>query len=494
MDRDEFDGEQLWWLTLQHSPVGMSLASPDGRLLAVNEALCRMLGYDAEQLRGLTFQQITHPEDLPADLEFFAQTLAGERTSYRIVKRYLHADGHHVWVDLSVALLRDDEGTPIHFIGQILDMTAHHDYRAQLADAQATIERQRRMAEAVFDTVDIGLLLIDREGRYERTNRPHREFMALGFPEGHAGLAGQLGEVFGHDGTTRLSRAEMPTHRAVQGEEFEDVRAWVGADPLTRRALSVSARTVRDEAGEPTGFALAYKDVTDYVQALEVKDEFVASVSHELRTPLTSVLGHLEIVSDHPGLPDDVAAQLDTIQRNALRLRHLVSDLLHVASGKQGGLQITRSETDVVGVVADAVTAASPGARAERISLGADLPPELIALVDAHRFRQVADNLISNGIKYSESGGEVLVRLGLEAGDILLEVCDSGLGIAPDDLERLFTRFFRGQQARDRHIQGTGLGLNIVRSIVEAHGGRVSVASEVGVGSVVRVRLPRVAP
>ena len=115
--------------------------------------------------------------------------------------------------------------------------------------------------------------------------------MRLAYPGGHGGMAGQLGHVYAADGTTPLAREEMPTYRASQGEEFDDCRIWVGADPLTRRALSVSARSVRDEQGRFAGAALAYKDVTDFMQALQVKDEFVASVSHELRTPLTSIVG-----------------------------------------------------------------------------------------------------------------------------------------------------------------------------------------------------------
>ncbi len=486
------EGDQLWRLTLQHSPVGMSLVGTDGRLVAVNEAFCQMIGYDEETLQSLTFQEITHPDDLDEDLELLHETLAGTRTSYRLVKRYLHADGHVVWGDLSVALLRQADGTPIHFISQILDVTEQFEYRQRLAVAQATIDHQRRMAEAVYDSVDVGLVLIDAEGRYERMNRRHRDFMSLAFPQGHAGRAGQLGEVYAEDGTTLLTEDQMPSFRAVRGEEFDDVRVWVGADLLSRRALSVSGRTVRDHAGQFAGAALAYKDVTDYLRALEVKDEFVASVSHELRTPMTSVLGHLELLAEDPTIPEHAVGQLRTVERNAVRLRQLVSDLLHVASGRDGGLRVVRARADLATVVADAVDASQPAARAAGLVLESVVPPSLVALVDAGRIRQVVDNLLSNAVKYSEPGGTVAVTLTPDGDDVDLTVSDSGFGIAPADLDRLFTRFFRGEEARERHIQGTGIGLSIVRSIVEAHGGTVSLASEVGVGSVVHVRLPHV--
>jgi two-component system phosphate regulon sensor histidine kinase PhoR len=116
--------------------------------------------------------------------------------------------------------------------------------------------------------VDAGLVLIDRSGRYETINRRHHDFMALAFPDGHAGRSGQLGAVYGPDGVVLLSREEMPTYRASRGEEFDDVRIWVGDDTITRRALSVSARTVHDPEGGFAGAALAYTDVTDFMRAL----------------------------------------------------------------------------------------------------------------------------------------------------------------------------------------------------------------------------------
>jgi two-component system phosphate regulon sensor histidine kinase PhoR len=487
------DTEQLWRLTVEHSPVGMTLVAPGGELLAANHALCEMLGRTEAELQALTFQEITHTEDLAADLALLEETLAGRRSSYRLRKRYLHADGRIVWGDLSVALLRAENGTPIHFISQILDVTAQHEYERRLAAAAEIIDHQRRMAEAVYDSVDVGLVLIDRTGHYESMNRRHHDFMALAYPGGHGGVAGQLGQVYAPDGVALLARDEMPTYRAMRGEEFDDLRVWVGDDPITRRALSVSARSVRDPAGELAGAALAYKDVTDYMRALDVKDEFVASVSHELRTPLTAVLGHLEMLVDRDDLPAEVAAQMRVVERNAVRLRHLVSDLLQVAQVRDGGLQVSRSATDLGGLVRDAVEAARPLAAAGGVAVRVEAERGLVAMVDGRRLRQVIDNLLSNAIKYTDRGGSVTLGLRSTEAGVELLVADTGIGIDAAELERLFTRFFRGQQARERMAPGAGLGLNIARAIVEAHGGTIEVRSEPGVGSTFRVLLPYVA-
>ncbi|ABL81443.1 MULTISPECIES: ATP-binding protein [unclassified Nocardioides] len=352
------------------------------------------------------------------------------------------------------------------------------------------IEHQRRVSQAIFDTVDVGLVLLDESGAYQGINRRHADFIRLAFPEGHQGRAGQLGAVYDADGTRELAAEEMPTHRASLGEQFEDVRIWVGPDPLTRRALSVSARRVEDEAGALAGASLAYKDVTDFMRALRVKDEFVASVSHELRTPLTSIVGYTQMLLERDDLPADVVAQLEVMARNSGRLHRLVADLLHTARLDEGGAPLVRAPVDLAAVVRDCVEAAAPAARRSGVELVLELPPTLVLRADQERLAQVVDNLVSNAVKYTSAGGCVQVTLLLDGDRAELCVADTGIGIAAADRDRLFTRFFRARQAEERSIQGVGLGLSITKAIVESHGGRIEVESELGRGSVFRVRLP----
>lgn len=488
MHEDEVT-DRLLRLTMHHSPVGMTLVDLDGRFITANASFCDMLGYSEEELRSRGFAEITHPDDLDEGLGHVADILAGRTNSSRMRKRYLRKDGSELWAELSVALLRDDDGEPIHFISQILDISEQVVQAERLTRAHDTIDRERRMAEAVYDSVDIGLLLLDSSGHYESMNRSHGRFLQLAYPDGHDGQAGQAGEVYAADGVSPLPREEMPTVRATRGEEFDDARMWVGSDPLTRRCLSVSARPILDSEGVFVGAALAYKDVTDFMNALDIKDQFVASVSHELRTPLTAILGHLEMLVERQDVPGDALTQIGVVERNATRLGQLVSDLLSVA---QGGMRVTRQSCDLVELVRDALEAARPLAESSGIALGLSLPGSLVAEVDGQRIRQVVDNLVSNAIKYSEDGAKVSVSLTATAEEVVLTIEDTGMGIGPEDLERLFTRFHRGAEAERRLIAGTGLGLSIVRAIVEGHGGQVRVDSEPGRGSTFVVALPLV--
>ena len=482
--------ERLWQLTMEHSPVGMTVAGPDGTLRSANRALCSMLGYTEDMLRGMPFQALTHPDDLPAHLALFEATIAGERSSYRITKRCVRADGSTLWGDLSVALVRADDGSPWHLIGQIVDVTESREYEQRLAQAVELVDHQRRRSQAILDSVDVGLVLLDRLGHYEEWNRRHRDFLDLAFPEGHHEQAGQAGDVYAADSSTVIAYDDMPTVRATRGEEFDDYRIWVGADVLTRRALSVSARSVVDAAGEFSGAALAYKDITELMRALHSREEFLAAVSHELRTPLTSVLGHLEMLVDQEDIEDDVRRQLRVVHRNAHRLRYLVADLLESAQQREGTLILTRSTEDLAVLVRDAVESAAPTAESAGVALVAHTDGPLLVNVDRERVRQVVDNLVSNALKYTDEGGRVDLRLRLLGTTAEIAVTDTGIGIEPGDLERVFTPFFRARGARERVTPGVGLGLGIVRTIVSAHRGRIDIDSAPGRGTTVRFVLP----
>lgn len=360
----------------------------------------------------------------------------------------------------------------------------------ELAVALDQLGRTRAFADAIFESVDVGLVLLDKDGAYLAINRKHREFMSLAFPGGHAGRAGQLGEVYAEDGIRRLAKHEMPSLRAAQGEEFDDIRMWVGADPMTRRACSVSARSVRDEDGSFVGAAMAYKDVTEFLRSMGVKDDFVAMVSHEFRTPLTSIHGYVSLLLDEEDrLEPEDAHYLKVVARNTERLHRLVTDLLSSAQSDSKPMEIERARTDVCEIVRAAVESARPAAEDKGLAMTVETPVYATIMVDPQRFAQVVDNLVSNAVKYTPSGGSVDVTLQSFDDHIELAVSDTGIGIDPSERDRLFTRFFRTKDAEERSIQGVGLGLSITKKIVDTHGGRIEVESG-DQGSTFRVWLP----
>jgi signal transduction histidine kinase len=227
-----------------------------------------------------------------------------------------------------------------------------------------------------------------------------------------------------------------------------------------------------------------------------LKDELIALVSHEFRTPLTSVVGYVELVrsGDAGPLTTDQEQFLDVVQRNADRLLRLVSDLLFVAQADAGRLHIDHEPVDLEQVVADSVEAATPAALARGIVLRAEIDCPTTIVGDRARLGQLLDNLVSNALKFTPPDGTVVVRLGRQGDAVLLEVDDTGTGIGAQDQELLFTRFFRTRNAVESAVQGTGLGLSITKAIAEAHGGTISVRSELGAGTTFSVELPVAVP
>ena len=225
-------------------------------------------------------------------------------------------------------------------------------------------------------------------------------------------------------------------------------------------------------------------------EANRLMDEFVALISHELRTPLTSIIGYLELTLDDASLTDEQRGYLDVVDHNADRLLKLVDNLLFVAQLEAGELEVRASELDLAALARQSVAEAQPRAEANGIALTCDADAVVPVQANKGRMSRVLENLVSNAIKFTPAGGDVRVSVSRTDGVARLVVADTGIGIAADDQQRLFDRFFRTSTVAEQHFPGTGLGLYIARAIVEAHAGSITVRSEPGEGASFSVELP----
>jgi PAS domain S-box-containing protein len=237
--------------------------------------------------------------------------------------------------------------------------------------------------------------------------------------------------------------------------------------------------------------ALVEEQNTHLVELDRMKDDFVASVSHELRTPLTSIDGYLDLLlEDTDNLTPEQRHFLTVVQRNSERLNRLVGDLLFVAQVDAGRIALKSLPVDLVTLVSDAVDVARPAAESKHIALNLESEPMEMIEADAARLGQVLDNLLSNAVKFTPSEGSVVVRVFRDGAEAVVEVADTGMGITPQDQIRLFDRFYRAAAAGEMAIPGTGLGLSIAKAIIEGHEGSISVSSEPGEGTTIRLDLP----
>ncbi|WP_323959208.1 PAS domain-containing sensor histidine kinase [Arthrobacter sp. JZ12] len=345
--------------------------------------------------------------------------------------------------------------------------------------------RNERLLNATVNTVDVGLLAIDADGHDILFNRRQREIHRIGMPPGREDAPEKDLLLFRADGITPIPEDQRPAIRAVRGETYSDNLIRIGTGE-NQRVLSASARVMLDESGKREGAVVAFNDVTTLVNALNAKEEFVAMVSHELRTPLTVIVGYLEIMLDDD-LPPETKTGLTVISRNVARLRRLVDDLLAAASGAP---EVSPVTADLGATVAESVAVMHTRGREAGVEIVSEVPEGMTARFDPARMGQVFDNLLSNAIKYSPSGGTVTIRAQRMPGSVVCEVEDQGMGMSPEDSAEVFSKFFRTSAVRQAAIPGVGLGLAIVRSIIEEHGGRIHCRSELGRGTTFIFELP----
>lgn len=284
---------------------------------------------------------------------------------------------------------------------------------------------------------------------------------------------------------------------ASAGGLFLAGRALAPIDGLTRLARRISAADLRqrldlplpdDEVGR---LARTFDEMIARLEdAFRRQRQFTADASHELRTPLTAIKGQVEVALDRPRDADAYRAVLRTVNAEVDRLIRLVGSLLTLARADAGQLPLARDAVDVAELVAGAAEGVRPAARQGDVAVAVVPGPAVALHADEDLLLQLLLNLLDNAIKHTPPGGQVRVTWRVRAGQLALAVGDTGPGIAPEHLPRIFDRFYRADPARGRAGGGAGLGLAIGRWIAEAHGGSLTAASTPGAGALFTVRLP----
>ncbi len=263
--------------------------------------------------------------------------------------------------------------------------------------------------------------------------------------------------------------------------------AAIGADDLSQR---LNLRGSQDEVGR---LAATFDRMLDRLdRAFRRQRQFTADASHELRTPLTMLASQIDVALERKRTASDYETLLRSLREDAARMTQLVSELLTLARADAGQQLLTREELDLGELVSNVVQAMQPLALQRGVQLAEHAQPQVTISGDQTRLSQLLINLVDNALRYTPSGGSVHVAVKAEAGWAELSVADTGMGIAAEHLPHLFERFYRADPARARSDGGSGLGLAIAQWIVQAHGGQIIVASELGHGSTFTVRIPLV--
>lgn len=279
-------------------------------------------------------------------------------------------------------------------------------------------------------------------------------------------------------------------------EAFRSSLAGIDPDDLQLEFIGTGVRTydVHISLIEIEGIGCAigvFRDITALERLERVRQEFLSNISHELRTPLTSILAFVETLEE--GAVDDQENNrrfLAVIRRNAERMRALIADILELSLIESGKVVIEKRELPLASIVSDIFGSIAPAANFRKIELINEIDPEASICADPIRLEQMLTNLIDNAVKFNRPGGSVTVSLERRGDLDVIAVADTGEGIMPGQLPRVFERFFRADRGRSPEIGGTGLGLAIVKHLARQHGGEAAVASEPGKGTVFYIELP----
>jgi signal transduction histidine kinase/ActR/RegA family two-component response regulator len=364
-------------------------------------------------------------------------------------------------------------------------MATHHDEDAELRsvaiqNAQSILQARQRaerelaeslaMMRATLESSTDAIVAIDGAGRVSAFNERFAQMWGLSRELlENGGDAPQIEAICQHFDSDSFDVLQLPDGRVVERYSRNQVvdgritgRVWSFRDITETRRLYESERAARASAERMS----------------EMKDEFLATLSHELRTPLSAILGWAQILRRRPMAPPELQRALETIERNARVQAQLIEDLLDMSRITSGKLRLEIQPLEPAAVIEAALDTVRPAAEAKGIRLEKLLDPDAGPISgDPHRLQQVAWNLLSNAIKFTPRGGKVQVLLERVNSHIEISVADTGIGIQPEFLTQVFDRFLQADASTTRRYGGLGLGLSIVRHLVELHGGTVTVKS-----------------
>ena len=341
-----------------------------------------------------------------------------------------------------------------------------------------TLERDK--VGLILDCMEEGLILLDEGGKVLSINRAARNI--FGFSEGEQ-----------EDGALLLTRSRR-LREAIALCHEKGSSILLDVDALTEDARSlrlfIAPVAGRQYEGQSVGTSILISDVTELKKAEGIRAQFTANVSHELKTPLTSIKGFTDMLSS--GMVADPADQkrfLTMIGVEVDRLIDLINDILKLSELESVVIEQSEERCDMLEVARETATLLEPSAKAAGVTLSVEGVSATVS-VPQSRLKELLLNLMSNGIKYSESGSHVTAQVAVREGKAILSVQDTGIGIPLEDQHRVFERFYRVEKGRARKNGGTGLGLAIVKHITQLYGGTIGLESQVGKGSTFLITLP----
>ena len=470
----------------EEAPIGMAVVGMDERYREVNAAFSRMLGFQPNELRTQTPFDLTHPDDMAMTRQT-KPILLQSKESHRIEKRYLRKNGEILWARRTSCLIRDDRGFPLHFLTMVENIT----------DWKAANEALRRQTDRLAASKHANQLIMDNSRDVICSLDAHGVFLSASAAcerlWGYAAeeLIGRnyLALVHGEDrALSKEMEAEVRSGAKVTDFVNRCVRKdgsivdvlWSASWSEEEEMLFCVARDVTERQRIERELREA-KEMAD--RANRAKSEFLSRMSHELRTPLNAVLGFGQLLERQDPRPAQ-RPHLHYILTAGQHLLELINEVLDISRIEADRMQLSLEPVSVDAALREAIDLIKPLANERQVHLFTppDEDTDVFVLADHQRLKQVLLNLLSNGVKYSAKNGAVMLQCTRTDMIVRIAIHDTGIGIAPEKLERVFTPFDR-LGAERTEVEGTGLGLALSQRLVQAMRGQIGVESRVGEGS-----------
>ena len=506
------------------APLGIAVIdSLSGQVREVNKQFADIAGRPVQEMMNIDWMRITHPDDVQADLDKMALLNAGKVNGFQMEKRYLQPDGTVVWIDMTVVKLNSsDTANRCHFC-IIQDVTERRQREAtrELHDQQLR-DHQFYTRSLIESNVD-AIITTDPNGIITDVNRQMEILTGCTRDE-------LIGSHFKNYFTDQV-RAEASIKLVLSERKITNYELTALARDGKETVVSYNATTFYDRERHLKGMFAAAREITELKRfeselqeknlelehATRMKSEFLANMSHELRTPLNAIIGFSEALRD--GLVGDLSETqndyIGDIFGSGQHLLALINDILDLSKVEAGMMSLELEPTDIRALLANSLSIVKEKAAARHIRLEIEASEDLgVAPLDLRKTKQIVYNLLSNAVKFSGTDGCVTLRarrvprstVSTLPGDWrvrhfpladseykeFLEICviDRGIGISEDDMAKLFVPFSQISSSLARKLEGTGLGLAMIKQIAELHGGSVGVASAVGKGSSFAAWLP----
>ncbi len=488
-------------LGLDQSAI-VAITNAQGVMTYVNDQFCEISGYSRDELVGQTHRIVKsdyHPHEFFQNM--WRTIVKGKVWRGEICNRT--KQGNLYWMESTIVPFLDEQGRPVKYLAIRFDITIRK-------QAEISLTNYAHEIEDLYNNAPCGYHSLDRNGCYVQVN--DTELKWLGYSR--EDLLGRPFQDFLSESSIQLFRHTYPLFKQrgwASDIEYELVDKNGNLLPVSLSATSVydndgnyvySRSTLFDIRERKEYEAKLEQTNQELMRVTRLKDEFLASMSHELRTPLNAILGLTESLQDgvFGEISDRGQKMLKIIERSGNHLLELINDILDLAKIESGKVSLEFAPANIEILCQSSMLFIRQQAAQKNLQLKEEIPPLLPdLLIDERRIRQVLINLLNNAMKFTPEEGCITLKVTVEPNPnsnnepqqwLRFAVIDNGIGISDDNLQKLFQPFVQVDSALNRKYAGTGLGLSLVKRIVEMHGGKVQVTSEVGVGSSFMIDLP----